>query len=94
MRRGCHLKYRIHGKEQGSILLRHRIIKKKYLDLASTRFRIHSVFKNVHSGEQIQKSWGFVCRNRRIRVDGAESVEKKLRIQKIYYKIYALASTV
>ena len=28
MRRGCHLKYRIHGKEQGSILLRHRIIKK------------------------------------------------------------------
>ena len=24
-------------------------------DLASTRFRIHSVFKNFHSGERIQK---------------------------------------
>ena len=30
-----------------SILSRHRI--KKYPDLASTRFRIHSVFKNFHS---------------------------------------------
>ena len=26
-----------------------------YPDLASTRFRIHSVFKNFHSGERIQK---------------------------------------
>ena len=49
MRQGCH----IHGKELGSILLRHRI--KKYPDLESTRFRIPSVFKNFHSGEQIQK---------------------------------------
>ena len=27
----------------------------KNLDLASARFRIHSVFKNFHSGERIQK---------------------------------------
>ena len=51
--RECHLEYSIHGKELDSILLRHRI--KKYPDLASTRFRIQSVFKNFHSGEQIQK---------------------------------------
>ena len=30
-------------------------LKKIYLDLASARFRVHSVFKNVHSGEWIQK---------------------------------------
>ena len=48
---GCHLEYRIHGKELGSILLRHWI--KKYLDLASTRFLFHSVFKN--SSERIKK---------------------------------------
>ena len=29
--------------------------KKIYPDLASTRFRIHSVFKNFHSGERIKK---------------------------------------
>ena len=51
--RGCHLEYGIHGKELGSILLRHRI--KKYPDLASTRFRTHNVFKNFYSGERIQK---------------------------------------
>ena len=33
--------------------LRHRM--KKYPDLASTRFRTHSVFKNFYSGERIQK---------------------------------------
>ena len=48
---GCFLEYSIWGKELGSILLRHRIT--KYLDLASTRFRIHSVLKNFRSGEQI-----------------------------------------
>ena len=37
----------------GSILLRHRI--KKCPNLASTRFLIHSVFKNFHLGERIQK---------------------------------------
>ena len=54
MRRGCHLKYSIHGKELGSILLRHWI-EKKYPDLASTQFRSHNVFKNFHSGEHNQK---------------------------------------
>ena len=34
-------------------MLCHRI--KKYPELASARFRIHSVCKNVHSGERIQK---------------------------------------
>ena len=29
--------------------------KKIYPDLASTRFRIHSVFKNFHSGERVKK---------------------------------------
>ena len=36
-----------------SFLLRHP--DKKYLDLASTRFGIHMGFKNIHSGERIQK---------------------------------------
>ena len=36
----------------GLILLSHRI--KKYPDFASTRFRIHSVFKNYLSGERIR----------------------------------------
>ena len=40
-----------HGKELGLILWR----LKKYPDLASTRFRIHSGFKNFHSGGRIQK---------------------------------------
>ena len=60
--RGCHLEYSIHAKELGPILLDHLI--KKYPDLASTRFRIHSVFKNFHSKERIQKgtdsSAGFI----------------------------------
>ena len=37
-----------------SVLLRHWI--KLYPDLASTRFRIHSVFKSFHSGERIKKN--------------------------------------
>ena len=37
----------------GSIFLRHQATK-TYPDLASTQFRIHSVFKNFHSGERIQ----------------------------------------
>ena len=40
-----------HGKELDSILWR----LKEYLDLASTRFRVHSGFKNFHSGGRIQK---------------------------------------
>ena len=51
--RGCHLEYSINGKELGWISLRQR--KKKYVykypDLASTPFRIHSVLKDFHSGE-------------------------------------------
>ena len=48
---GCHLKYSIHGKELGWILLRHRK-KNIYPDLKLTRFRVHSVFKNSQSGER------------------------------------------
>ena len=50
--RGCHLEYSIHGKELGSILLRHR----KKSRFRVPRFRIHSVSKNFHSGERIQKA--------------------------------------
>ena len=74
MRRG------IHGKELDSILLRRRI--KKYPDSASTRFQIHSVFKNFHSGERVQKvvdSYaGFTGYVRTEAVPG----KKKLRIEK------------
>ena len=50
-----------HDKELGSILLHHRIKKNIYiyiyiyLHLASTRFWIHSVFKNFHSGRGFKK---------------------------------------
>ena len=64
----------------GLILLPHRI--KNYPDLASTRFRFHSVCKNFHYGERIKKvadSYagfnGFVWTE-------AESAKKKLRIKK------------
>ena len=50
-----HLENLFHGKELGSILLRHPDKKKKIPDLASTRFRIHIGFKHIHSGERIQK---------------------------------------
>ena len=36
--------------------------KKIYPDLASTRFRIHSVFKSFHSGERIKKKVGSSAR--------------------------------
>ena len=45
----------IHGKELGSIFLRHGIKKVSGFNLASTRFKVHRVIKNFHSGEQIQK---------------------------------------
>ena len=77
---GFHLKYSFHSKEMGLILLPHRI--KNYPDLASTRFRFHSVLKNFHSGERIKKVadsyagfTGFVWTE-------AESAKKKLRIKK------------
>ena len=44
----------------------------KNLDLASARFPIHSVFKNFHFGEQLQKvADSFAAWIHRIRVDGA-----------------------
>ena len=52
-KRGCHLEHSIHGKELGSIRLRHRI--KNFPDLASTQFRIHSVFKNFYSESRFRK---------------------------------------
>ena len=80
-KQGCHLEHSIHGKELGSIRLRHRI-KKNFPDLASTQFRIQSVFKNFYSGEQIQKVedsyagfTGYVWTE-------PASEKKKLRIQK------------
>ena len=79
-RRGCHFEYSIHGKELVSIWLCNRI--KNCPDLASTRFRIHIVFKNFHSGEPIQKvvdSYsGFTSYAWTIAVSG----KKKLPIQK------------
>ena len=77
----------IHGKEPGSIFLRHGIKKVSGFNLASTRFKIHNVIKNFHSGEQIQKVAGF--KKLRIRMPdspntcGRDSVsgKKKLRIQ-------------
>ena len=81
---GCHLKqyeYNIYGKELGSIFVRYRV--KKNLDLAYTRFRIHSVLNNVYCfGERIQEVadsnagyTGYVWTE-------AVSGKKKLRIQK------------
>ena len=45
----------IHGKELGTILLSHLIQKISVFNLASVRFKIHSVIKNFLSGEQIKK---------------------------------------
>ena len=70
LERGCHLEYSIHGKELGSILLRYRM--KKYPDLASTRFRTHSVFKNFYSGERIQKVADSYAGFARLHVVGAK----------------------
>ena len=58
-----------------SMLLLHWI--KIFPDLASTRFRIHSVLKSFHSGERIKKKCGFVCRIHRIRVDGGRIRKEK-----------------
>ena len=88
------LEYSIHGKELGSILLRHRIRKNISPDLASTRFWIPSVFKNFDSGERIQKLQNGMpnsrmrvggshirkgFKNSQIRVDGA-SVLREVRV--------------
>ena len=81
MRRGCHLEYRIHGKEQGFILARHRIKK-------ISGFSVHS----IPDSQRIQKfplwradskSCGFVCRIHRIRVDGSRIRKGKVEDSKI-----------
>ena len=57
------------GKELGTILLSHLIQKISGFNLASVRFKIHSVIKNFLSGEQIKKVADSIIS--RIRVDGA-----------------------
>ena len=53
-----------------------------YPDLASTRFRIHSVFKNFHSRERIQKVADSYADFTGYEWTEAVSEKKKLRIQK------------
>ena len=60
-----------------SILLRHRV--KNFLE--STRFRVHSVFKNFHSGERIQKITSCAGFTGDVWTEAAPG-KKKLRIQK------------
>ena len=74
----------IHGKELGSILWRHWIKKKItiYPDLASTRFRIPSVFKKIQSGEWIQKVADSYAGFTEYLWKEAESRKKKVGIQK------------
>ena len=76
---GCHFEYSFHGKELSSILLRHWIIT---TDLASIRFRIHSVFKSFHFGEWIKKVADSYAVFTRFVWTEAVSGKKKLRIQK------------
>ena len=64
----------------GSILLCHRM--KKYPDLVSWRFRIHSVLK-ISTVESRFKKKKFICRVHRICVDGSRIRKENLRIQKI-----------
>ena len=53
---------------------------KKIPDLASTNFRIQSVFKNFHSGERIKKvADSYAGRIHRIRVDG-NRIRKKEKV--------------
>ena len=96
---GCHLKqneYSIHGKELGWILLRYRI--KKNLDLACTRFRIHSVLKNFYFGKRIQKvansNAGYTGHPtehlpvRSLRVDGSRIRKEKVADSKISWYVW------
>ena len=52
---------------------------KKYPNLVSTQFRIHSVFKNFHSGEQIQKVADLCARFAKYVWMKAKSTTKKFR---------------
>ena len=56
--------------------------KKKWQDLASTRFRIHSVFINFHAGERIKKVADSYAELTGYVWTEAVSGKKKLRIQK------------
>ena len=56
--------------------------KKRYLDLTSKRFRIHTVLKNFRSGERIQKVAGSYAGYTGYVWTEAESSKKKLRVQK------------
>ena len=67
-------------KELGLILIRHRI--NKSADLASTRFRSHSVFKNFHSRERTHKVADSYARFTRYVWTEAVSRKKRLRIKK------------
>ena len=67
--RGCFLEYSIHGKELGSFLLR-RWIKK------ISGFSVHTIpdlwrIQKFPLWRVDSKSYGFVCRIHRIRVDGS-----------------------
>ena len=53
-----------------------------YPDFSSTRFRIHSVFKNFHSGERIQKVADSYAGFTRYVWTKAKSGKKKQRIKK------------
>ena len=55
---------------------------KKYPDLASTRFQIHSAFKTFHSGERIQKTADSYAVFTEYVWTEAVSGKKKLWIQK------------
>ena len=72
--RDRHLEYSIHGKVLDLVTS----LDKKYPDLASVRFQIHSLFKTFHSGEYILKSFEFLCRTHRIRVDGRPIRKEKV----------------
>ena len=80
----------------GWILLRYRI--KKNLDLACTRFRIHSVLKNFYFGKRIQKvansNAGYTGHPtehlpvRSLRVDGSRIRKEKVADSKISWYVW------
>ena len=57
--------------------------KKKYPDLTSTQFQIHSGFKHFHIWRADPKGCGFVRRIHRIRVDGSRIRKEKVADPKI-----------
>ena len=78
--RGYHLEYSIHGKELGSILLRHRI--------KISGFSVHTIpdsqrIKKFPLWKADSNSCGFVCRIHRIRADGSRIQNEKVSDSKI-----------